>query len=73
MIGAGIVGCATAYNLAKRGLSVVLLEKGDVAAEQSSRNWGWVSQLRNPHEAQLQMLSQSLWPTLSDELNADLE
>ncbi|MCH7653040.1 MAG: FAD-binding oxidoreductase [Chloroflexi bacterium] len=73
MIGAGIVGCATAYNLAKRGLSVVLLEKGEVAGEQSSRNWGWVSQLRNPHEAQLQMLSQSLWPTLSDELNADLE
>ena len=73
VIGAGIVGCATAYYLAKRGLSVVLLEKGAVAGEQSGRNWGWVSQLRNPHEAQLQMLSQSLWPTLSNELSTDLE
>ena len=73
VIGGGIVGCATAFNLARRGASVVLVEKGEIANEQSSRNWGWVSQLRNPAEAELQMLSQSIWPTLSDELEADLE
>ena len=28
--GAGIVGCATAYAMARRGLSVVLLDKGAV-------------------------------------------
>ena len=73
VIGGGIVGCATAYFLAKRGVSVVLVEKGDIASEQSSRNWGWVSQLRNPGEAELQMLSQSIWPSLSEELGTDLE
>ena len=73
VIGGGIVGSATAYNLAKRGASVVLLEKGDIAGEQSGRNWGWVSQLRNPAEAPLHNLSLSLWPTLTEELNADIE
>ncbi|MCH8186696.1 MAG: FAD-binding oxidoreductase, partial [Chloroflexi bacterium] len=58
VIGGGIVGCATAYNLAKRGVTVVLVEKGEIAGEQSGRNWGWVSQLRNPVEAPLQILSQ---------------
>ena len=73
VIGGGIVGCATAYNLAKRGVSVVLVEKGEIAGEQSGRNWGWVSQLRNPVEAPLQILSQKIWGGLTDELDADLE
>jgi glycine/D-amino acid oxidase-like deaminating enzyme len=41
VIGGGIIGVATALSLAQRGIQVVLLEKGTVAAEQSSRNWGW--------------------------------
>lgn len=49
IIGAGIVGTAAAYYLAKSGKSVVLCEKGRVAGEQSSRNWGFVRQQgRNP-------------------------
>jgi len=51
IIGAGIVGTAAAYYLAKRGQSVVLCEKGRVAGEQSSRNWGFVRQQgRDPAE-----------------------
>ena len=42
IIGAGIAGTATAYYLAKAGIPVVVLEKGRIAGEQSSRNWGWV-------------------------------
>ena len=44
IIGAGIVGTSAAYFLSKLGLSVVLCEKGIVAGEQSSRNWGFVRQ-----------------------------
>ena len=40
IVGGGIVGSATAYYLAKGGAKVVLLEKGDIACEQSSRAWG---------------------------------
>ena len=43
IIGAGIVGCCTAYYLAKKGVKVAIVEKGEVAGEQSSRAWGWVS------------------------------
>jgi glycine/D-amino acid oxidase-like deaminating enzyme len=31
VVGAGIVGCATAYELARRGLRVCLLDRGDVS------------------------------------------
>ena len=39
VIGGGIVGVSAAYFLARRGLSVALIEKGYVGCEQSSRNW----------------------------------
>ncbi len=43
IIGAGLVGCATARELARYNLSVMVVEKGaDVAAGQSSRNGGAV-------------------------------
>ncbi len=44
IVGGGIIGVMTAYFLAERGRSVLLLEKGRIAGEQSSRNWGWVRQ-----------------------------
>ena len=31
IVGAGIVGCSTAYELAKRGVTVTLLDRGDVS------------------------------------------
>lgn len=73
VIGAGIVGSSTAYELARKGLSVALLEKGIVAGEQSGRNWGWVrSQNRDFHELPLAMYSLRRWGELGDELGADL-
>ncbi|MGH6960235.1 MAG: FAD-dependent oxidoreductase, partial [Dongiaceae bacterium] len=40
VIGGGIIGTATAFFLAQKGVSVALCEKGHIAGEQSSRNWG---------------------------------
>ena len=31
VVGAGIVGCATAWECARRGMSVVLLDRGEVS------------------------------------------
>ena len=44
VIGGGVIGVSSAYHLARKGLSVALVEKGHVAGEQSSRNWGWCRQ-----------------------------
>ena len=41
IIGGGIIGTSAALFLAERGVSVALCEKGRIAGEQSSRNWGW--------------------------------
>jgi len=73
VIGAGIIGTCTAYELAKKGLSVALIEKGVVAGEQSSRNWGWVRQQnRDLHELKLAILSVQRWDELGREVGRDL-
>ena len=41
IIGGGIIGLTAALTLAERNIPVVVLEKGRIAAEQSSRNLGW--------------------------------
>ena len=74
VIGGGIVGASTAYYLAERGTSVVLVEKGEIADEQSGRNWGWTRQQgRNPREIALAMLARTKWNELAEELGADIE
>ena len=40
VVGGGVIGVMAALTLAERGVSVALVEKGRVAGEQSSRNWG---------------------------------
>jgi glycine/D-amino acid oxidase-like deaminating enzyme len=73
VIGAGIVGTCTAYELSRKGVSVALLEKGIVAGEQSSRNWGWVRQQnRDIHELALAMYSLRRWGELGAEIGRDL-
>ncbi|MBB5413524.1 glycine/D-amino acid oxidase-like deaminating enzyme [Paraburkholderia sp. HC6.4b] len=73
VIGGGIIGVSTAYELARRGVSVVLLEKGIIGAEQSGRNWGWVRQQnRDLYELPLAMQSLKRWGELSDELGEDI-
>ena len=74
IIGGGIVGCAAAYYLARRGLAPLLLEGREVAGQQSGRNWGFVRQQgRDPLELPLMIESNRLWRGLEAELGADIE
>ena len=74
VVGGGIVGCASAYYLAQKGVSVIVCEKGNVGLEQSSRNWGFVRQQgRDAAELPLMMASNRIWQGLEAELQADLE
>ena len=66
VIGAGVIGTSTAWFLAKQGAKVALLEKGRVAGEQSSRNWGWVRQQgRDRDELPIMMESNRIWRDLA--------
>ena len=73
VIGAGVAGICTAYYLAKAGTSVLVCDKGRVAGEQSSRNWGWIRQQgRDPDELPLVMEANQLWEEISGELDEDI-
>ncbi len=74
VIGGGIAGTATAWFLARAGVKVLLCEKGRIAGEQSSRNWGWVRQQgRDPAELPIMMESNRIWRGLAAETGeADL-
>ena len=72
VIGGGIAGSAAAYALAKKGLSVALLDKGRIGGEQSSRNWGWCRQQhRDLRELPLAMKSLEIWGDLGRELGVE--
>lgn len=75
IIGAGIMGCASAYYLAKRGVKATVLEQGDVARGASGRNGSAVSYSnRLPGEMPLAMYGmKNIWPTLGEELETDIE
>ncbi|MGI9485637.1 MAG: NAD(P)/FAD-dependent oxidoreductase [Geminicoccaceae bacterium] len=67
VIGGGIAGVTTAYYLALAGVPVVLCEKGRIAGEQSSRNWGWIrKQGRNPRELPGIVQSLRLWEDIAN-------
>ena len=72
VIGGGVIGVSAAYHLAKKGLSVALIEKGHVGAEQSSRNWGWCRQQgRARAEIPLAREALRLWEDMQAEAGVD--
>jgi glycine/D-amino acid oxidase-like deaminating enzyme len=72
VIGGGIVGVSTAFALAQKGISVVLCEKGHIAGEQSSRNWGWVRKTgRDEREIPLIAESLRMWEGMNKAVGAE--
>jgi len=73
VIGAGIVGLTAALSLAERGIPVMVLEKGRVAGEQSSRNLGWVRKMaRARHDVPMSLASDRLWAQMPARVGADV-
>jgi len=73
IIGGGIIGVTTAWHLAKRGRKVLICEKGRVAGEQSSRNWGWVRvNGRDDDEVPIAIESLRFWDELSREIGDEI-
>ena len=72
VIGGGIIGVSTAYALTERGVSVALVEKGEIGAEQSSRNWGWCRQMgRDPRELPLIQVAMEKWRKMNERVGAE--
>ncbi|SDH95244.1 NAD(P)/FAD-dependent oxidoreductase [Pseudomonas panipatensis] len=72
--GSGIMGCASAWQLAGRGLRVLVCDKAGLASQQSTRAWGFVRQQgRDPAEVPLMMAAIPLWERLEETLQAPLE
>ncbi|MEM6309756.1 MAG: FAD-binding oxidoreductase [Pseudomonadota bacterium] len=73
VIGGGVIGVCTALFLARAGQKVVLCEKGRIAGEQSSRNWGWIrTQGRDPDEVPIMAEAARIWQSFAAETNVDI-
>ena len=73
VIGGGVIGIMSALFLARSGARVVVVEKGRVAAEQSSRNWGWIRvQGRDWAEVPFALEAQRLWAEIAAECDVDI-
>jgi glycine/D-amino acid oxidase-like deaminating enzyme len=72
IVGGGITGCATAWHLAARGVKVALFERTAIAAEQSSRAWGFIRQ-QGRHEAEVPLAAEAnrLWVEISARYGSD--
>ncbi len=74
IIGGGISGAAAAYELARAGAAVTLVEKGHLASMASGWTLAGVRQSgRHPAELPLAQAAVARWVSLSDELEADVE
>lgn len=73
IVGGGVIGVSAAYFMCCQGLKVAVVEKGRIAGEQSSRNWGWCRQQgRDERELPLARESLRIWHRLQSELSDDL-
>jgi glycine/D-amino acid oxidase-like deaminating enzyme len=72
IVGGGIIGTNAALCLAEKGVAVALCEKGHIAGEQSSRNWGWCRKMgRDPREIPLIIESLRLWQGMNERVAAE--
>jgi len=73
IIGGGIVGVSAALTLAERNIPVVLIEKGHIAGEQSSRNLGWIRKTsRHYEDVPLALAADKLWQDMPQRIGHDL-
>lgn len=73
VIGGGIVGLTAALTLSERGISVIVLEKGVVAGEQSSRNQGWIRKTsRAAADVPLAAAADRLWSRMRQRTGSDV-
>jgi sarcosine oxidase subunit beta len=75
VIGGGVIGSSIAYHVARQGRTVLVVEHSEVALEPVA-SWASAGGIRlweqDPPEAPLALAALARWPTLAEELDADL-
>ncbi|HTN32458.1 MAG TPA: FAD-binding oxidoreductase [Marinobacter sp.] len=73
IIGGGIIGLTAALALSERKIPVVVVEKGCIAGEQSSRNLGWVRKTsRHLEDVPLALAADRLWAGMAERVGSDV-
>ncbi|WP_227130907.1 NAD(P)/FAD-dependent oxidoreductase [Halorubellus salinus] len=73
VVGAGIVGLAAARELAERGASVVVCEKGSVGSGSTERSAGGIrTQFSTPVNVRLSLESIETWSTFEERFGVDI-
>lgn len=73
IIGAGVMGLAAAYELAKGGIDVLVVDQSGLADEASTRNPGGIRLLgRDEAEVPLMLSAMKTWHSLQEELQFDI-
>jgi sarcosine oxidase subunit beta len=74
IVGGGLMGTWTAYFLRRRGLSVALIEKGEIGAQASGVNFGNLRlQGRHPGQIPLALRSDAEWDRITEYLGETCE
>ncbi|MCK4452597.1 MAG: FAD-binding oxidoreductase, partial [Anaerolineae bacterium] len=74
IVGAGVSGLSSAYELAKAGVDVLVVERGFLTQEQSGRNPGGIRQIgRDINEMPLIVAAMQRWHGLEEELGCSIE
>ena len=74
IVGGGVNGCGLAYNLAKKGIDVVVFEKNYLSSGATGSCGAGIRQQWSTHEnAELAMRSVKIFEKLSKELGEDIE
>lgn len=76
VVGSGILGASTAYQLAKKGAEVIIIDRGDQGQATDAAAGiicPWLSQRRNQDWYQLAKAGASFYPKLIQELEAEGE
>ena len=75
IIGGGIIGCATAYHLAKRGCTnMVVLERNTVGSGSTSKAAGGIrSQFSTPIHIEFSLRSMVVWERFKEEFGVDVD
>ena len=74
VVGGGLMGVSTAFFLRRRGVSVILLERGLIGQQASGVNFGAVRRQGRPlHQMPLAHRSHALWARLPELIGEDCE